>query len=95
MPAKKIATTPTPAPAKKAAAKTAPVKKAPAKKAAAKKTAASKTPSAVATPAAGTPLTREQIDRAAYLNFRDRNEKGLAGDHHTDWIEAERTLKTT
>jgi hypothetical protein len=78
---KKVVATPKPA-AKKAAVKKAdPARaavKAPAtaKKAPAKKTAAKPSLDAVA--------------RAAYLNYRNRVEKGLPGDSHGDWLEAER-----
>ncbi|MEO0018137.1 MAG: hypothetical protein RLZZ522_1420 [Verrucomicrobiota bacterium] len=97
MPAKKIATTPPAAPVKNAAAKAAPAKtaaatKTPAKKATAKKAATAK-PAAVP-PASATRPSREQIERAAYLNYRDRDQKGLAGDPHSDWTEAEAKLKT-
>lgn len=32
----------------------------------------------------------DTIARAAYLNYRRRVEQGLAGDSHSDWLEAER-----
>ena len=38
--------------------------------------------------------TREQIEQAAYFNYRTRAEKGLPGDPHADWVAAERKLKT-
>jgi hypothetical protein len=38
--------------------------------------------------------TREQIEQAAYFNYRTRAEKGLPGDSHSDWVAAERKLKT-
>ena len=68
------------APAKKVAAKKAAkpaAEKAPAKKAAAKK------PS----------VSLEAVAKAAYLNYRRRTELGLPGDHGSDWLEAERSLK--
>lgn len=88
-------------PAKKAAKKTAPESVAPtaknapvAKKAPAKK-AATKTSSKKAIPAASkvvpTP-SPDAIARTAYLIYRERVEKGLPGDQHGDWLEAERRL---
>jgi hypothetical protein len=93
MPAKKAAKTPdstaTPPPptAKKTTAKKAPVASPVAKKAA--KTAAKPQPKTQPTSAA---TSREEIEKAAYLNYRSRKEKNLPGDAHTDWIEAERKL---
>jgi hypothetical protein len=68
-------TTPESAP-KKVEAPLKPVAKKAAKKAPAKKTGAKPSLDAVA--------------RAAYLNYRNRVEKGLPGDSHGDWLEAER-----
>jgi hypothetical protein len=36
--------------------------------------------------------SREAVAHAAYLNYRRRVEKGLPGDSHGDWLEAERQL---
>ncbi|MBM3863810.1 MAG: hypothetical protein FJ385_07680 [Verrucomicrobia bacterium] len=36
--------------------------------------------------------SREAVAHAAYLNYRRRIEKGLPGDPHGDWLEAERQL---
>jgi hypothetical protein len=36
--------------------------------------------------------SREEIEKAAYLNYRSRKDRNLPGDAHTDWIEAERKL---
>lgn len=77
--------------AKKAATKTAPAaKKVPAKKAVATKAAAN---SATAPAAKKTSTAKPSLDavaRAAYLNYRRRVERGLPGDSHGDWLEAER-----
>ena len=35
----------------------------------------------------------DAIARAAYLNYRRRVELGLPGDSHSDWLEAERSLR--
>jgi hypothetical protein len=98
MPAKK----PTPAPDSSApAAKKAPAKKAAAKKAPARKTAAAK-PAAetVAPKAAPKPVAKpapapshDEIAREAYLNYRSRKDKGIHGDAHGDWLDAEKKLK--
>ena len=102
MPAKKSATTPatppvsTSAPVKKAAAKKVPAEKTAAKKTAAKtpvSKAAAPQAAAKSSPASARP-TREQIEQAAYFNYRTRAEKGLPGDSHSDWVAAERKLKT-
>jgi hypothetical protein len=84
---KKAAAAPKPA-AKKAAKKAAVKKAAPAAStvkapvpAAAKKAPAKK--------AAAKP-SLDSVARAAYLNYRNRVEKGLPGDSHGDWLEAER-----
>ncbi len=66
----------TPKPVAKTAAKTA------------KKAAAKKKPAAAKKAAAKPSL--DTIARAAYLNYRHRVEKGLPGDSHGDWLEAER-----
>ncbi len=52
-----------------------------AKKAAVKKAPAKKT---------GAKPSLDAVARAAYLNYRNRVEKGLPGDSHGDWLEAER-----
>ena len=39
---------------------------------------------------AATKPSPDVIARAAYLNYRHRVEKGLPGDSHGDWLEAER-----
>jgi hypothetical protein len=36
--------------------------------------------------------SNDAIARAAYLNYRQRVEKGLPGDSRGDWLEAERQL---
>lgn len=98
MPAKKP--TPTPessapaakkAPAKKAAAKKAPAKKAAAAKPAAETPVAKPAPKAAAKPAPAP--SHDDIAKAAYLNYRSRKEKGVPGDSHGDWLDAERKLK--
>lgn len=96
MPAKKSAITPpTPSPA---AAKKAPAKKAPAAKTTAK-TAAKAATKATTSKAAATPSpvaaqpSREQIEHAAFLNYRRRKDKNLPGDAHGDWLDAERKLQ--
>jgi len=82
-------------PAKKAAKKTSSesetpaAKKAPAKKAA--KKAAAKAPAKKSAPVAASP-SPDAIARTAYLIYRERVEKGLPGDQHGDWLEAERRL---
>ncbi len=46
-----------------------------------------------AAPAARKAAAKPSLDaiaRAAYLNYRRRVEKGLPGDSHGDWLEAER-----
>ena len=73
--------------AKKAVAKKA-VKKAAAPKAAEPKAAALKT----AAPKAAAKASPDVIARAAYLNYRRREEQGLPGDSHGDWLEAERII---
>ncbi len=103
MPAKKPSPTPDSsapaakkAPAKKAAAKKAAAKKAPAKKAAAEKPAAAPVaPKAAPKPAvkAAPALSHDEIAKAAYLNYRSRKDKGLHGDAHGDWVDAEKKLK--
>lgn len=77
------------APAAKKTAKKA------AKKAAATKTAkspASKAEKPAPAPKATAKPSSDAIARAAYLNYRRRVEKGLPGDSHGDWLEAERQL---
>lgn len=84
-----------------------PVKKA-AKKAATKKTAkktakkaakkvAKKATKKVAKKAAkkrpAAELTSEQISHAAYLNYINRQERGIQGDHTGDWLAAEEQLR--
>ncbi len=73
-------TTPESAP-KKVEAPLKPVAKKAAKKAAVKKAPAKKT---------GAKPSLDAVARAAYLNYRNRVEKGLPGDSHGDWLEAER-----
>jgi hypothetical protein len=103
MPAKKSATTPatppvpTSAPVKKAAATKVPVEKTAAKKTAAKTPVSKAAPAAAQAVAKSSPAsarpTREQIEQAAYFNYRTRAEKGLPGDPQSDWVAAERKLK--
>jgi hypothetical protein len=84
-----------------------PVKKA-AKKAAIKKTAkktvkktakkaAKKTTKKTAKKAAkkrpAAELTSDQISHAAYLNYIDRQKRGIDGDHTGDWLAAEEQLR--
>jgi hypothetical protein len=38
-------------------------------------------------------VSNEAIAQAAYLNYRRRIHLGLPGDHDTDWLEAERSLR--
>ncbi|MDE0835382.1 MAG: hypothetical protein OSA84_03415 [Akkermansiaceae bacterium] len=38
-------------------------------------------------------LPLDAVAKAAYYNYRRRMELGLPGDHDSDWIEAERSLK--
>jgi hypothetical protein len=89
---------------KKVAAEKAPVKSAPAKKVAAKKAAkpaarkvAAKAPAKRAATEKGATekaaASPEAVAKAAYLNYRRRSELGLPGDHDSDWLEAERSLK--
>ncbi|GEM_PF-1191039 len=81
--------------AKKSAVKSAPAKKAAAKKAPAKATA-KKNPAkkAARKPAAKkAALALDAVAKAAYHNYRRRMELGLPGDHNSDWLEAERSLK--
>jgi len=73
---------------KKKAAKKAPAKKAAAKKAV--KTPAKKGPAKKAVKKV-LPST-EAITKAAYMIYKSRLERGLPGDHATDWLEAERSL---
>ena len=86
MPAKKD--TPKDA-AKKVAVKKTAAKKTTAKKAAAKKSAA---PKGKKTGGSETKVPSEEIAKAAYLNYRRRMDLGLPGDHHSDWLEAERSF---
>lgn len=79
------------APAKKAAAKKAPAKKAAAAKPATEPAAPKPAPKAAAKPAPAP--SHDDIAKAAYLNYRSRKEKGLPGDSHGDWLDAERKLK--
>lgn len=94
MPAKKSTPASDAAPATPAAAKKA-AKKAPAKKAAAKKAPAKQTAAAATAPQSQSPASpsQQEIAHAAYLNYRSRKERGLPGDQHGDWLEAERRLK--
>ena len=77
----------TPKPVAKKATKTA-------KKAAAKQATPAPAPTAATSaPAAKKAAAKPSLDaiaRAAYLNYRRRVEKGLPGDSHGDWLEAER-----
>lgn len=84
--AKKTAKKATKKVAKKAVKKTA--KKATTKKAAKKvaKKAAKKRP-------ATTQPTNEQISHVAYLNYIDRQQHGIHGDHTSDWLAAEDQLR--
>ncbi|MEX1048612.1 MAG: hypothetical protein WED15_03725 [Akkermansiaceae bacterium] len=78
----------TPKPAAKKAAKTA------SKVAAKKATPAAPAPAKPA-PAAKKSAAKPSLDsiaRAAYLNYRRRVERGLPGDSHGDWLEAERQI---
>lgn len=77
----------TPKPAAKKAAKKAAVKKADPARAAVKAPATAK--KAPAKKTAAKP-SLDAVARAAYLNYRNRVEKGLPGDSHGDWLEAER-----
>ena len=63
-----------------------------AKKAVAKKVAAPAAPAAkkVAAKKVAVKPSLDAVARAAYLNYRRRVEKGLPGDSHGDWLEAER-----
>lgn len=47
------------------------------------------TPKPVAKKAARKP-SLDTVARGAYLNYRNRVEKGLPGDSQGDWLEAER-----
>jgi hypothetical protein len=40
-------------------------------------------------------VTHEDINYAAFLNFKNRIENGLDGDEQDDWIAAEIELKTS
>ena len=84
----------TPKPAAKKAAKKAAVKKADPARAAVKAPATAKKAPATAkkAPAKKTAAkaSLDAVARAAYLNYRNRVEKGLPGDSHGDWLEAER-----
>ena len=60
-----------------------------AKKAVAKKVAAPAAKKVAAKKVAVKP-SLDAVARAAYLNYRRRVEKGLPGDSHGDWLEAER-----
>jgi hypothetical protein len=91
----------TPKPAAKKAAKKAAVKKADPARAAVKAPATAKKAPATAKKAPATakkaPAKKtaakpslDAVARAAYLNYRNRVEKGLPGDSHGDWLEAER-----
>ena len=73
----------------KVAAKKAASPKAEAKAAAAKAAA----PKAAA-PKAAAKASPDVIARAAYLNYRRREEQGLPGDSHGDWLEAERLVSS-
>ena len=77
----------TPKPAAKKAAKKAAVKKADPARAAVKAPATAKKAPAKKTAAKA---SLDAVARAAYLNYRNRVEKGLPGDSHGDWLEAER-----
>lgn len=86
MPAKKTT--------KKAAAKKTAVKAAPAKKAVSKKAVAKKAAKTSAKKEAKkAPVSIEAVAKAAYLNYQRRMELGLPGDHDSDWLEAERSLR--
>ncbi len=93
MAAKKTAKTTTESAPKKTEATPKPVAKKAAKKTAVKKAdpaaAAAAAKKAPAKKAAAKP-SLDVVARAAYLNYRNRVEKGLPGDSHGDWLEAER-----
>lgn len=91
MAAKKTAKTTTESAPKKTEATPKPVAKKAAKKAAVKKAgpAAAAAKKAPSKKAAAKP-SLDVVARAAYLNYRNRVEKGLPGDSHGDWLEAER-----
>lgn len=80
----------TPKPAAKKAAKKAAVKKADPAPAAVKASAPAAAKKAPAKKAAAAKPSLDVVARAAYLNYRNRVEKGLPGDSHGDWLEAER-----
>lgn len=82
---------------KKATAKKA--VKAPVKKVAKKTTAKKAAPKAkvvkkakTVTPPAPAP-TAEEINHAAYLNYKSRVEQGIHGDEQGDWLAAEDSIK--
>lgn len=90
--------------AKKAAKAVKATTKVAAKKAAAPKAEANAAAAKAATPKAATPkaaapkaaakASPDVIARAAYLNYRRREEQGLPGDSHGDWLEAERLVSS-
>lgn len=71
------------------------VKKAPKKaaKQAAQPSAADVAPRKSASRTKTAAPTPDAIARAAYLNYRRRVDLGLPGDSHTDWVEAEQSLR--
>ena len=89
---KKVAKATEDTPAAAPAAKKAPAKKA-ARKAAKKAASAKEVKKPAAKVAASPSPSPDAIARAAYLNYRRRVELGLPGDSHSDWLEAERSLR--
>jgi hypothetical protein len=88
------ASSPAPAPAKRAVKPAAKAKKTVAKapkapaSVKAKRTTKPKTPAAPSVPA----YTREDVALRAYFISERRRSHGIHGDEHQDWIEAERQL---
>jgi hypothetical protein len=82
---------------KKAAKKSVASKKVAAKKVAKKKVAKKVAKKAAAKKGAAKEvskmITREEIDKAAFLLFLKRQETGAPGSSEGDWLEAERLLK--
>ncbi len=78
-------------PAAKAAAPIPATKAAPLRKPAAKKPAAKK-PASPRKPAAPPKISSDDLALRAYFLGEKRQQLGLAGDSHSDWIEAERQL---
>lgn len=95
---------PTPTHPTHMAAKKTTKKKAPAKKAAKKatkkvakkavKTAAKKAPKKAPKKAAKKALSFDEIAAEAYYIYRDRSAKGLPGNPESDWLAAEKKLRS-